>query len=498
MAKRATPEPFRYRGRWRGQVTLKNGQRPAESFDTQAEAAHWIREQLQNKNAEHEPELGGPKAATVGQAAHRYAHLYTIAKGGVDSELNRINHYLSAVGLPWLRCVEDSEGKKSLEEYELAKQPSGWQRHNDARRAKRAKTYALIEELGRTRCSMVTTAKLRELMTTMKSEGLSDSTIQKEIALLKAMFNKARTEWSWKGFENPCEGLKLGKSNQRFVFLTKAQEAALWKAISECDNPYFWPLVVSALESTQRVDRLLNMTWEATDLEGRVMYGWSKGVNVLTHLSAHLVDVLSHMPQPRTGPVFPMSKNAVKLAWNGVREKAGLPKLQFKDLRHLGATELARRGWSAHALAQQLGHTTTRMASVYVNLAGHDILDLMDRTAKPVPVIQIPPPAAGSANEIQSKRRADRLVAAAKKKWLEEATPAGEQPEPGAETPVTPEQGGLKSTEDSASQSEAVPSAPLKVLSAASDVAAESAPAQTPDESHRGNIIAVNFRRRAA
>ncbi|WP_345798290.1 hypothetical protein [Castellaniella sp. MT123] len=28
------PQPFRYRGRWRAQVTLKNGERPSEDFDT--------------------------------------------------------------------------------------------------------------------------------------------------------------------------------------------------------------------------------------------------------------------------------------------------------------------------------------------------------------------------------------------------------------------------------------------------------------------------------
>lgn len=40
-------------------------------------------------------------------------------------------------------------------------------------------------------------------MTTMKTDGLSGSTIQKEVALLKHMFNMARIEWAWRGFENP-------------------------------------------------------------------------------------------------------------------------------------------------------------------------------------------------------------------------------------------------------------------------------------------------------
>jgi integrase len=505
MAKRSTPEPFRYRGGWRGQVTLANGHRPHADFAQKDEAADWIREQLQNKNTEHEPELGGPKTATVAQALLRYAHLYSINKGGCDAELNRINHYLSGAGIPWLRRVKDAHGKHELEHYELSEQPLGWQTHNDARRAKRAKTYALIHDLGRKRCSQVATVDLRELMTAMTNDGLKPSTIQKEIALLKHMFNMARKEWAWKGFENPCEGIKLGKSDERFVFLTEAQETALWKAISECDNPYFWPLVVCAMETTQRKDRLLNMTWENTDLKGRVMYGWSKGDNVVTHLSKHLVSVLSNLPQPHTGRVFPMTSNAVDMAWDGVRIKAGLPTLQFKDTRHLAATALARRGWTEHQLARQLGHKSTRMAAVYVNLAGNQMLELMDRTAPPVPVTQIPPPAAAPAGEIQSKRRADRVVEAIRKKWSEasttgEPTPPAERaaavppqdPPTAANTPVD----ALKAALD-----ERVEEAPVAQQPAtpADEQPPAPVPVQVPLPSPtQSRVITVDFRKRAA
>lgn len=499
MAKRSTPEPFRYRGGWRGQVTLANGKRPHKDFARKDEAADWIREQLQNNNTQHEPELGGPKSATVAQAMDLYAHLNTISKGGCDSELNRINHYLAGAGMPLLRRVEDAQGKHLLEHYEPSAQPPGWQAHNDARRAKRVETYQRIHELAQTRCSQVNTAMVRRLKTTMEREGLSDSTIQKEIALLRHMFNVARKEWSWKSFENPCEGIKLGKSNQRFVFLTEAQETALWKALSECDNPFFWPLVVCAMETAQRKDRLLNMTWENTDLVGRVMHGWSKGDNVVTHLSKHLVSVLSNLPKPHTGPVFPITSNAVDMAWDGVRIKAGLPTLQFKDLRHLAATALARRGWTEHQLARQLGHKSTRMAAVYVNLAGNQMLELMDRTAPPVPVTQIPPPAAASAEDIKSKRRADRVVDAIRKKWADATTASESSPAAEHAAPVPPE-GAVNA-----------PTTPVEALKAALDesltdasptqrstMPAEEGPSAPMPSTPQARVITVDFRKRAA
>lgn len=330
MAK-ALPKPFKYRGRWRAQVTCKNGTRPHADFDDYASASAWIVETLANANTEHEPELGGPTQATLAEALNHYASLYTVNKGGVDSELNRINHYLAGDGRKLLRKAKGENGQLVLESYSPKKQPKGWQEHNDARRAKRSETYAAIHALARKRCSLINTADIRRLMATMKSEGLSDSTIQKEVALLRHMFNVAAKEWQWKGFENPTEGLKLGSSQNRFVFITKEQEAALWEAIAQCDNPYFWPLVVCALETTMRRSSLLGMRWDKTDLEGRIAQVPSKTGVVNIPLSQHVVRVLSEMPRHPSGKVFPMSGNAVEMAWDGVRIKAGVPTLQFKD-----------------------------------------------------------------------------------------------------------------------------------------------------------------------
>jgi integrase len=80
--------------------------------------------------------------------------------------------------------------------------------------------------------------------------------------------------------------------------------------------------------------------------------------------------------------VFPISYNAVQMAWEGVREKAGVSTLQFKDLRHVGATDYAKLSFNAHELKVMLGHKSTRMAEVYVNLAAIDLLRKLD-TAGP-------------------------------------------------------------------------------------------------------------------
>lgn len=249
MARRA--QPFKYRGAWRAQVTLKNGTRPFRDFTSHGDAGDWITDQLAKANTETLPELGGPGQASLAEALAHYAGLNTITKGGYSAEIDRINHYLEGADIKPLKIVT-IDGKRQLILKETKKLPSAFKANKDTLLHKREGTYKLIAALGRRKCSTLCTADFRRLMVSMKNEGLSDSTIQKEIALLKHLFNIVAAEWNWKGFDNPCAGLKLGGSNQRFVFMTQEQRVALRQALAQCDNPYFWPLVEVCMQTTLR------------------------------------------------------------------------------------------------------------------------------------------------------------------------------------------------------------------------------------------------------
>jgi integrase len=407
-------KPFRYRGGWRAQVTLTNGARRTADFKDgeYRDAVQWIADQLANANSLHEPKLGGPTAATLAQALAYYARFYTLNKNGRVGELNRINHYLEGAGMPPLKAVKNDTGGLVLVEHTQRQLPEAWQKHNSERRGARSQTYAQIATLACKRCNSISTADVRELTATMATEGLSPSTIQKEIALLKHTFNMAAAEWNWDGFKNPCKGIKLGKSAIRFVVVTTEQKQALYHALAQCDNPYFWPLVEVAIQTTLRQSSLLKMRWDNTDLEGRIAMLPSKTGQVSVPLSKHAVSVLRQLPRDASGRIFPMTANAVDLAWDGVRQKAGLPNLQFRDLRHVGATDYARRGLNVHQMQAILGHKSTFMAQVYVNLVNKDVLDVLDQTDPGVPIYQVPPVASGSAEEIQGRNRSERIVMA--------------------------------------------------------------------------------------
>jgi integrase len=401
-------KPFQIAGRsgWYAEYRFHDGTRLRRKFETRNEADGWLGKQEQLDVDDQGPLLGGPERVTLGQFLGEYAHRYSIAKGSCKSEIERINHYVVAIGAPRLAVVKLDGGRRELRAVrEEQKLPSAFEAHKKARMEKRANTYALIERLARKKVESVTTADIRELVTTGTIEGWSPSTIQKEVALLKAAFNSAIREWNWTEFKNPCLGIKLGKSNKRFVVVTEEQMKRLVDALSECDNPQVWPLVDLAIHSTLRQHSLLSLKWSQVDLETRRARVQAKGRWIEAQLPMRAVEILRSMPRGDSDKVFSMSQGAVDKAWEGVREKAGLPDLRFHDLRHVGATAYAKAGLGAHELMHLLGHTTTRMAEVYVNLARSDVLSALDRAAQQVSPLTPMPATALSNGKLKHARQ---------------------------------------------------------------------------------------------
>ena len=388
--------PFQIKGRkgWHAEYKFADGVVQRATFDDDASAATWLEAKEKEDIAEQGPLLGGPERVTLGQFLGEYAFRITMAKAGYKNEIDRINHYVTAAGLPRLRVEHEANGNRTLVKVTDSKElPSAFRAHLDARMAQRSKTYAWIGKLARMKVSKVTIEDIRELMTTGTTERWSHSTIQKEVALLKAAFNTAIAEWRWHAFTNPCIGLKLKKSNSRFVVVTQEQMQRLSTALAECDNAEFWPLVDLAMHTLMREDSLLSMRWSQTDLETRRARVWGKGNWHDAHLPQRAVDVLRALPRTDDDRIFTMTANAVNMAWEGVREKARLPGLTFRDLRHVGATAYAKAGMSAHALKNLLCHTTTRMAEVYVNLARSDVTAALEALQEKMSALSpMPPP----------------------------------------------------------------------------------------------------------
>lgn len=407
---------FQYRKGWRAEATDKTGKRQTRNFEKHAIAKAWGAEIESQEASAQMPELSGPTAVNLAQVIRHYAALYSVGKGGASQELTRINAYLSAAGLPRLRLKRAEDGTATLVEMSPeaadASTIQGFKADLARRRAKSQLTSERRAELACKRVSSISKTDIDRLVTQMKMDGLSASTVQKEIALLKVIFNTAIDRWNWVGFRNPCLGIKLGGSEMRFVRVSNQQLERLYVALSECDNPWFWPLVDTAIYMTARKASLLKLEWRDVDLENRIAtLRDSKTGTVQVPLASRVIEVLQQLPHHESGRVFPMTSNAVTLAWAGVREKAGLKNLQYRDLRHLGATHYAKFVKSAHILRLILGHKTIHMAQIYINLTESETAEHIDFCERTHGTGPMPPlPAVLTGNEPRASRKALRMA----------------------------------------------------------------------------------------
>lgn len=102
-------------------------------------------------------------------------------------------------------------------------------------------------------------------------QKVKPATVNRELALLKALFNKSII-WDKHNGDNPVKKVKLLKEeNTRVRFLTKEEMLELLKHCSE----KFRPMVICALNTGMRRGEIFNLKWKNID--------WQSGLITVEH-----------------------------------------------------------------------------------------------------------------------------------------------------------------------------------------------------------------------
>jgi integrase len=82
---------------------------------------------------------------------------------------------------------------------------------------------------------------------------------------------------------------------------------------------------------------------------------------------------LKNIQENHLAEVFPISANAVRLAWKRARDKAGISDLRFHDLRHEAISRFFEMGLSVPEVALISGHKDPRMLFRYTQLRAENV-----------------------------------------------------------------------------------------------------------------------------
>jgi integrase len=171
-------------------------------------------------------------------------------------------------------------------------------------------------------------------------------TVRRELAIVRHCLEVARNEWGFMLPSNPVRQVKLpriGNSRERRI---NPGELERLLAACETSRSRWLPAVIHlAIETGMRRSELLGMRWDDVDLEARtvLLRNTKNGLPRTVPLSTQALNVIKETP--RCGDtVFIVSANALRLAWERLRRRAGVSGLRFHDLRHEAVSRFFEKG----------------------------------------------------------------------------------------------------------------------------------------------------------
>jgi integrase len=221
----------------------------------------------------------------------------------------------------------------------------------------------LKEYFGKTtRLAVIQTENVEDFKSFRKGQGVSNATVNRELACLKRMFNQA-VQWS-DARRNPVVGIRF-LDEPKYLDRCLTEEES-WNLIDACAD-YFRPVVVIALNTGMRLQEILTLTWKQTKLE----QGYIELVNTKSNekryvaLNDTALDCLSKLDR-HSSFVFTGQRHQplkeVRKPWVHARKKAKIdPAFRFHDLRHTYISHSAMAGVDLFTIAQQVGHKDLRL-----------------------------------------------------------------------------------------------------------------------------------------
>lgn len=223
--------------------------------------------------------------------------------------------------------------------------------------------------------SQVTPDMIVRFKTLRRNEGAAASSINKELAFSKHLYNVAIKEWGWLRF-NPFAQVSLERLPQpRDRHLTREEFDRLYQACME----RLKPIVLIAVNTGMRQDEILSLTWQQVDFKNEALAiehtksGRRRSVPMIAPVKSLLLELgkVRHIDSQYVFPSTAGTKIDASKIRNWFRQacrKAGIENFRFHDLRHTCGSWLAQNGVDLYVVQRILGHSSSAMTQRYAHL----------------------------------------------------------------------------------------------------------------------------------
>jgi len=252
-----------------------------------------------------------------------------------------------------------------------------WVNKQSADRDKRS-IQTLARWFGARRITEITPLSL-EKYKRQRSREVCGSTVNRELACLKHMFNKA-IAWDLAD-ENPVKKVRMFKEPPgRVRYLSHDEISRLLDAATS----HLKPIIMVALLTGMRKSEILRLNWKDLDFERQlIMVRNSKNGEARQIAMSHEVEaILSRLPRVHK-QIFTRADSKpvldIKTCFERAVRLAKIEDFSFHDLRHTFASYMMMNGAELLTVSRILGHKTINMTLRYAHLSPAFQRDAMNK-----------------------------------------------------------------------------------------------------------------------
>jgi integrase len=214
-------------------------------------------------------------------------------------------------------------------------------------------------------------------------EIVGQSTVRKELAVLRRIFSIAIDEWELCKDNPVVRVIKSLKGDERRVRYLSPEER---QRLDFTLPAWLRPIVIIALDTGLRRSNILSLTLEQVDFNRDliVVPETKNGEPVSIPMTDRVRRVLhQHISARRVSSPYVFTDEEgrcysvykVSVAFKRACERAGIENLRFHDLRHDFASSLVQNNVPLYRVQALLGHKDSRMTQRYAHLAPQNLRD---------------------------------------------------------------------------------------------------------------------------
>ena len=231
--------------------------------------------------------------------------------------------------------------------------------------------------------SEITSEVIEEIAEKKEETGVSPARVNRLLALIRAMLNKAERKWKW--IDKAPEVSMRHEGEKRERWLTKEEAVQLLRELPS----HLADLTAFSLATGLRKANVLKLRWTSVDLEKRHTFvkaiGSKSKKPIPVPLNSDAISILRKQLFKHPEFVFiykgkPIGRCNTR-AWHKALKRAGIENFRWHDLRHTWASWHIQNGTSLYEVQKMGGWSSLDMVERYAHLSSAHLQNAAERVA---------------------------------------------------------------------------------------------------------------------